>query len=325
MINIFISLIWFLSAMICSFFAIKLAWKIDFLSHPNEIVKSHKKPVAYLGGIGLYVAFLISYLTSTTFLNQEEIDTNTRLLLLVLALYTIYGALDDYYRFSPTIKFIGQFILGLAIIYLGFYISLTPFVLLNQALSLFGLLFLVNAFNLIDVCDGLLSLTFIPSLIFFFIFGIYPLMALILIFSLLGFLFFNKPDASIYLGDAGCHFLGAIAYVMATQFIDPTYFIKDGLILLMVFGVICFEFFFLAYRRTKQGLSIFKGSPDHFSILLTNANWSKNKIVVSAFIASIILCTAACFISYSSSLLVIGMSVVFFVLALIVGKQLDKN
>ncbi len=277
-----------LVSIIATWLFIKLAWKINFLSHPNPIVQSHKKPVAYLGGGAILMAIILNswiaaYLLPDAFFNQE-------LLYIILSCAGLFliGVIDDYYRLSPAIKFAMQIVVAIGIVSMGFTVDIFSVYFLNALLSGFILLSMLNAFNLIDVCDGLLTIVFLPALVFFYIVFGYGFFELLLMMTLLGFLIFNRPDARIYLGDAGSHLLGGLAYIYLSKFINASSFFTDTLIIALLFSVIIFEFMLLLYRRTKKGISIFRGSPDHFSILLTKAGWKKEKIVLTAFSISCI-------------------------------------
>jgi len=121
---------------------------------------------------------------------------------------------------------------------------------------------------------------------------------------------FNKPDARIYLGDAGSHLLGGLGYIYISKFVTAPYFFTDAPIIALLFSVILFEFMLLLYRRTQKGISIFKGSPDHFSILLTKAGWKKEKIIITAFFISCIM-TFLAWISYTFGLVPTLLSFLF--------------
>jgi len=280
-----------LVSLIVIYLAIKFAWKINFLSFPNTIFVSQEKPVAYLGGVAIFIAVLFNTFLSTLLLsNKLTININT---LLILLLFTSIGLIDDYFELKPFVKLILQTIGAILAMFLGYYIEFTTLIFVNYILSAFLLVLIVNAFNLIDVSDGLLASTFIPMLAFFYLFSGDDVFLVIIGVSVSSFLFYNKPEAKIYLGDSGSHLLGCIAYVFCLNYIDSSLIISNTMSLILVFSVIIFEFVFLLYRRLKQKLSIFKGSPDHYSILLRKVSWSKQKILFTSFFTSLFFASIA--------------------------------
>jgi UDP-GlcNAc:undecaprenyl-phosphate GlcNAc-1-phosphate transferase len=282
----------FLASYFIIYLTIKLAWKIDFLSHPNTIFVTQKKPVAFLGGMAIYLIIAVSVIFNPFF--KDNYSSNTSSILLVLLFFTMLGLIDDWTPLKPLTKLIGQITGSILTVYLGFIIEFTTFYFLNCILSSFTLVFTVNAFNLVDVSDGLLSVLFISILLFFYLLSDSNHFLLLIGISVICFLFFNKPEAKIYLGDSGSHLFGVLAYISTVNYFDDSSFNLNNIIpLIIAFSVIIFEFILLLYRRSKQNLSIFKGSPDHFSILLRKASWSKNKIMITALIVNLFFTTLA--------------------------------
>lgn len=311
-----------LVSLIIIYLAIKFAWKIKFLSFPNTIFVSQKKPVAYLGGVAIFIAILFNSSLCKLLLPHElTIEINT---LLILLLFTIIGLIDDYFELKPFVKLTLQFTGAILVVFLGYYIEFTTLIFVNYILSAFVLVLIVNAFNLIDVSDGLLSSTFIPILSFFYLFSENNIFLIIIGISVYSFLFYNKPEAKIYLGDSGSHLLGCIAYLFCLNYIDSSFLFSNVMTLILVFSVVIFEFVFLLYRRLKQNLSIFKGSPDHYSILLKKALWSKQKILFTSFYTSLFFTS----IAYISVLFSLETKLILLVVTLIIyfllGRFIDN-
>jgi len=238
------------------YLAIKFAWKINFLSHPNTIFVAQKKPVAYLGGLAIYLAIVI-----TTIFNPFFIDThspNITNALLIMFFFTAIGLIDDWMELRPATKLLAQ-ILGAAFaLYLDFTVEFTKSSFLNSIVSGFILIFTVNAFNLVDVSDGLLSALFISVLSFFYFLSGNDHFLIVVGISVACFLFFNRPDARIYLGDSGSHLLGALAYILSIDYLDNTFNLNNIIPLTIVFSVIIFEFLFmtLAYISISYSITV---------------------------------------------------------------------
>jgi UDP-GlcNAc:undecaprenyl-phosphate/decaprenyl-phosphate GlcNAc-1-phosphate transferase len=144
----------------------------------------------------------------------------------------------------------------------------------------------VNAFNLVDVMDGLLILvasvatigllggTFLTS-------SLNRIECWTLLASLAVAFLFNRPPARIYLGDAGALALG---FFLASLYLtgassSPR---SAGLTHLFAFAIPLSELVLLTIARLHRGLSPFRGSPDHFALRLQNqAGWTPGKVLVA--------------------------------------------
>jgi len=126
-----------------------IARKIQFVNKPNKIVVQHRESVAYLGGLAVFLSFLISHYIFDTL---ESLDVN---LILGAGLYMLLGLVDDAIEFKPLHKFLLQLVIAVVIVSLGLRYQFTGITLLDSLCSGLWFLIMVNAFNLIDVCDGL--------------------------------------------------------------------------------------------------------------------------------------------------------------------------
>ena len=122
----------------------------DIVDRPDGKLKNHTDPVAYLGGVAVYLAFLLT-LALTFDLSREILG-----ILLSGTIIVILGVIDDFKVLPPKIKFVGQAIAAFVLIKSGIYIKLVflPF-WINIILSFLWIMVITNAFNIIDVMDGL--------------------------------------------------------------------------------------------------------------------------------------------------------------------------
>src|SRR5512136_786153 len=122
----------------------------DIVDRPDGKLKNHKDPVAYLGGIAVYLAVLLT-LALTFDLSREILG-----ILLSGTIIVILGIIDDFKVLPPKIKFIGQSIAVLVLLKSEIFIKLVFLpTWLSLVLSFFWLMAIINAFNIIDVMDGL--------------------------------------------------------------------------------------------------------------------------------------------------------------------------
>jgi UDP-N-acetylmuramyl pentapeptide phosphotransferase/UDP-N-acetylglucosamine-1-phosphate transferase len=192
--------------------------------------KLHTKSIASLGGVGIFIGFLLSLLLSVSLQFNPEFQYFYAAALLVFFL----GIKDDILVLSASKKFLGQLLAAAIVIHLaGIRIdSMHGFLGIHQLpdiisypLSYMTVIVIVNAFNLIDGVDGLAgSLGILTTAVFgaYFTMAQMPSYAL-LSFSLTGalcaFLVYNYHPAKIFMGDSGSLLLGLVNAVLVIKFI----------------------------------------------------------------------------------------------------------
>src|SRR5947208_4485277 len=187
----------------------KSALQLGIVDRPDGLLKNHRDPVPYLGGIAVFMAFLFSVGMFTDF-GQETLG-----LLLSGSIALMVGLLDDFGAMTPSQKLLGQTLAAVVLIKSGTYIKLEFLpIWLAIPLTVLWILAVTNALNIIDILDGLASgVSVIAALsiaIANFMAGRYAvcLLSIILAGAILGFLRHNFHPATIYLGDAGSLFIG---------------------------------------------------------------------------------------------------------------------
>ena len=192
--------------------------------------KIHTKPVASLGGIGIFGGFLLASLLSISALTNPEFQYFFAAAIVIFFL----GLKDDLLVLSATKKFIGQVIAASILIHLGgiritsmhglFGFNELPEAF-SLALSYLTIIVVVNSFNLIDGVDGLAATLGLLSMlifgIYFFAVGMpaYSLLAFSLAGSLIAFLIFNHHPAKIFMGDSGSLMIGLVNSILVIKFI----------------------------------------------------------------------------------------------------------
>ena len=320
--HVFVFLISFVAGLGCTWSVRFFALRLGIVNSPNPIVPQHVKPIAYLGGLGIYfgvvlsVGYLIFY-KSFSFENAgDENIISLGALAASASAFLLLGAIDDLVELRPSFKFIGQSLISISVVSAGLKISLCDIYLVDTLLSMFILIAVVNAVNLTDVCDGLVGGICAIS---FFVLGIlapsYALLSFSVSGACFGFLVFNSPQASIFLGDAGSHLLGFVFYVyliLVTQNESFTGAIVD---IALLPGVFIFELIFISVMRIRRGLPWWKGSPDHFSLRLQSIGMKRSHINYWAWSTNAFLIVLACSFSQleylQQSLLVGGVLLIF--------------
>jgi len=248
----------------------------------------HKRPTALLGGISIYLAAMTgSFIFGL-------INKNTFGLFIGATVLFLVGLLDDKFHFTPYAKLFCQIIAGSIAVISGIIIKLPIDALLCIPLTLFWIIVITNAFNLLDNIDGLAAgIAAIASLILFFsslIFSNNPLAAysLVVAGAVLGFLPYNFNPAKIFMGDSGSMFLGfSIALVSISA--SPRH-ISNLLVTLfipvLILSVPIFDTIFVMLERQFLGKRIFEGGKDHTSHQLVALGLSQRTTVILLYIIS---------------------------------------
>lgn len=288
-----------LTSFFCTFCFIpifsSLATKIGLIDNPDGKIKKHTNPTPYLGGVAVYCGFLCGLIFSFSF-------NNTILFLLIGSTPLLFlGLLDDATPLKAYKKFLGQLIIAITLLYASMYIK-EQFFYNYWCMPLFALwiLVVVNAFNLIDVMDGLATTVALGAIGSFlsiaFILNnnevVVPLAALG--GSLLAFLWYNRPPAQIYLGDAGSLWLGGFLAIVPVFFNWSVYNPYGYLAPIFILSIPLIEVSSLIVIRTYKKLPFYLGSPHHFCHYLLANGWSKQLILIYLAIISIILNLVAC-------------------------------
>lgn len=209
---------------------IKLAVAINAIDVPGER-KIHHGNIPLLGGLVITIAFTIP----TVLLSIS--DPVYLALLAGLAVILITGLVDDIRHLNPYLKFAGEILASLAFLLLA-DVSITSFGDLvgtgplttgryDIAVSVFCMVGVMNAINMIDGLDGLASgICLIGALFlawFAFLSGqvLYLGLLMALAGSLLGFLYYNRYPARIFMGDTGSLVLGYLLSALCIVLVQP--------------------------------------------------------------------------------------------------------
>jgi UDP-GlcNAc:undecaprenyl-phosphate GlcNAc-1-phosphate transferase len=204
----------------------RISFRLGRVAKPRED-RWHRLPTPTLGGIGIFSAFVISLLVES--LVEAELSEVRWGLLAGSAMVFLLGLIDDLKEIAPPTKLVGQILAASVVVFLGYTTGFfTPRIpnnlvaqIPNILLTFVWVVGITNAINLLDNMDGLAGgISLITACILSFFFwrsgdqGLL-VMSLSLAGSILGFLFFNFPPASIFMGDSGSLFLGFTLAVLA--------------------------------------------------------------------------------------------------------------
>lgn len=276
-----------------------LAKKFNVLDRPSGH-KLDKPPVPLLGGVAVYLGFLL------TALFYQQWTPQIINLLLGGAIIVVLGTIDDIKPLSSIIRLIGQIIAALLVMRTGLIVSFMPDSVLGNVIAivitLIWVLGIINAMNFLDGLDGLAGGVAVIASSFFFLIALYLgqydvcLVSVALMGACLGFLFYNFKPARIYLGDGGSTFIG---YILACIALYGGWSTEGPVVALgipsIILGVCIFDIIYISLSRIKNGqVRNFRQwldyvGKDHFHHRLMNLGFTERQAVVFIYLLSIIL------------------------------------
>ncbi|MDC0936506.1 MraY family glycosyltransferase [Pirellulales bacterium] len=289
-----------------------VAWKLDFVDRPDGHHKSHKQAVALGGGLAVFLSVVITLVLAVAFgphmhvLAQPYMDG----LLLGGAWIVALGLFDDRYGMPGRYKLLGQILAALIMVSEGMVIE--AFVAFEYKVTLgalaipftvFWLVGAINSLNLLDGIDGLATTIGIVLCAAIVVVSVavpregttaVAIIATIVGASLFGFLRFNFPPATMFLGDAGSMLIGLIVGTLAI-----TASMKGPATValaapLAIWALPMFDSVTAVLRRKLTGRSIYATDRGHLHHRLMSVFVGRNALVVFVVAACcIITCAGA--------------------------------
>jgi UDP-GlcNAc:undecaprenyl-phosphate GlcNAc-1-phosphate transferase len=242
----------------------------------------HKQPTAMLGGVAIWAAVVVSYVAII-----PKSPIGWRIILASTFLFLV-GLVDDLIHTKPYQKLIGQIMGAAFIIYYGLSLPWTNSLPLNMALTIFWLIGITNALNLLDNMDGLAAGISVIASCFLglsFLHSGQPteaLMVLTFAGALLGFLIYNSNPASIFMGDSGSLFVGF--FLASTALVNVSggrsrSFLPVLAVPILVLFIPIFDTTFVTVIRKLSGRAASQGGRDHTSHRLVALGMSERHAV----------------------------------------------
>ena len=244
----------------------------------------HKKPTAMLGGAAVYLSVLLTYLLLVPHTRNGWVVIGASSFLFLV------GLVDDLVHTKPYQKLIGQVMGAAFVIYYGLSTTWTRSALVNMVITIFWLIGITNAINLLDNMDGLaggiaaiasifLALSFVAN-------GqmMEALMLAVFAASLIGFLVYNFNPASIFMGDCGSMFIGFFLSSTALLSIAGTAGRSRSLLPVLTVPILIlfipiFDTTLVTVLRKLSGRAASQGGRDHTSHRLVALGMSERRAV----------------------------------------------
>lgn len=329
---LYILLVTFLSSIILVPISKKIANHIKALDYPNKR-NIHHKVMPRLGGLAIYGTFLIGYMLY---------GNNTPQMLSVLIgsfILIIMGMIDDINRLSARYQLIVQIIAASIVVFYGkiFLVDISFFglyIVLPQIVSyIISILFivaLINAINLVDGLDGMSSgigiIYFITISIVAYILnrfgGLEIILAIIMIGSLLGFLVYNFPPASTFMGQCGSNFLGFMVAVTSLIGFKTTTF-TSLIIPIVILALPIFDVAVSILRRILKGQGIAEPDREHFHHQLLKMKFSPRTSVIIIYLINIAFATVSIFYALGDNKFAIVIYLLLMLLLLFIVLKTD--
>ncbi len=284
----------------------KLAYKVGATDQPN-VRKVHQKIMPRLGGLAIYIGFIAGFLI----LRPE--DPYAGVIILGSAIILLTGMADDIFELSARWKLVGQLIAAFTVVLGGVQINFInlpfggelEFGSLSIPITIIWIVGITNAVNLIDGLDGLaagVSTIGLATIGFMamlkgdvFVMSI----ALILIVSTIGFLYFNFHPAKIFMGDTGALFLGyMIAVLSMLGFKNVT--MISLIIPLIILGVPISDTFFAIIRRIVNKSPLHAPDKSHLHHCLLRIGFTHKQTVIIIYAIAAMFSMAAIIFSMST-------------------------
>ncbi|WP_170008247.1 glycosyltransferase family 4 protein [Bacillus fonticola] len=284
----------FIISVLVTPFVKRMAIKVGATDKPNQR-KVHQKIMPRLGGLAIYISFLLGYLI----LRPE--DPATWPLLVGATIIVMTGMIDDIRELSPKLKLLGQFTAAIVVVVWGGiqveFINLPfggqlEFDVWSIPFTLLWIIGVTNAINLIDGLDGLaagvssIALITIAGMAFIMGDTFVMITAGIVLASTLGFLVYNFHPAKIFMGDTGALFLGFVISVVSLMgFKNVT--VISFIIPIIILGVPISDTLFAIIRRivNKKPLSAPDKSHLHHCLLRLGFTHRQTVLVIYAIAA----------------------------------------
>lgn len=289
------------------------AYKIGAIDVPKDNRRMHKKPVPRLGGLAIFMGFMVSILLFAS------IDHEMQGILLGAVIIVVLGVVDDMTPLRAYFKFFVQIVAALVAVFHGVVIetlsnpnifSQNPYWNLSWLAIPITVLWIVgitNAVNLIDGLDGLAcgvsTISALTMLVIALLVseGDVAIIMASLVGACLGFMPYNRNPAKMFMGDTGSTFLGYILATISIQGLFKYYAIVSFAVPFLVLGLPMFDTIFAIVRRLAHGQNPMAPDRGHIHHRLIDMGLNQKQAVAALYVVSSILGLSAVVLTTSGA------------------------
>lgn len=283
---------------------IKLAYRVGAIDVPKDNRRVHKVPIPRLGGVAIFIGFMAAVLVN--------FRMDSRLIGILIGAFIIVtmGYFDDIKPLSAKVKLLVQLIAAGIVIYSGVKVEfvtnplsyifedVNKYIFLGNwsyVLTLFWIVGVTNAINLIDGLDGLaagistISALTLAAVGFFLDQSYIAVLAATLAGATIGFLPYNFNPAKIFMGDTGSLFLGYMLSVLSIMGVLKSAAALSILVPIFAIGLPIFDTFMAIIRRALSGKSLMEADKGHLHHKLLDIGLSQKQAVLTLYSISAVL------------------------------------
>ena len=290
------------------------AYKIGAIDVPKDNRRMHKKPVPRLGGLAIFLGFIVSMLLFV------KVDHQLQGILLGASIIVVLGVVDDMSPLRAYFKFCVQIFAALVAVFHGVVVQTlsNPNVFaespywdlgwLSIPITVLWIVGITNAVNLIDGLDGLACGVSTISAISMLVIALLvsesdvALVMAALVGACLGFMPYNKNPAKMFMGDTGSTFLGYILATISIQGLFKYYAIVSFAVPFLVLGLPIFDTAFAIVRRVARGQSPMTPDRGHIHHRMMDMGLNQKQTVAALYVVSSLLGLSAVVLTTSGEL-----------------------
>jgi UDP-GlcNAc:undecaprenyl-phosphate/decaprenyl-phosphate GlcNAc-1-phosphate transferase len=297
----------------------RFARAVGAIDKPRERGLS-ERPTPLLGGLAIFAGLLVAALVflPAGYRGDHQLWHGV---LLAAAVITLVGALDDRFDLPPGVKLGGQVLAAAIVVHYGVAVKVItlPFIGLlhfpnagvtnaGPLLTVVGLVAMMNVVNFSDGVDGLAAgvCVIIAAAIAIIAFdlsrGQPGVLAAITAGAALGFLVFNFPPASSFMGDCGAQLLGLLMGVITVEAAVKTPVIVSFVLPLILLAVPFLDTTFVVLKRLKYRQPIYRSDTEHFHHRMARIGFSNRRTIAYLYAWTLMLAGLALalrFVPYS--------------------------
>lgn len=288
------------------------------------------KGMPVIGGIGMGLSFIFVSLSSLFI--YRLLSKEVAGIVASSSIMLVFGMIDDWRELSIRIKFLVQIIATGLLIFFGIRTQIIYIGnLFNIIITFIWVVGITNAFNHLDIMDGLAAGTAIIVSSAFFVISIFngdtrtAIVSLTLVGAVLSFFLYNLPPAKIYMGNAGSHFLGfilaAIALILSYAPLERKIALLSPLVIL---GFPIFDTTFLFLMRIINNNLPFKKSNDHLALRFLALGHSKARTLFTMLMLCLFFCLCGIAVSQVSNLWGMGTVGFAILVSLVISIKMSK-
>ena len=263
---------------------------------PPRADRWHSEPTPTMGGVAIAAAAVLGF--GVIVGQAHAVIPPAAWLPIPLAAIAMFvvGVLDDRFQLSPLAKLVASLIIGA---FLVFSLTRSPGTALPWTHTLVATIWFAgvcHAFNLLDNMDGLaagvalIAAGFMAWLLAPWLGAPLALLLVALCGALLGFLYWNRPPARLFMGDCGSLFIGAVLAGASLMPVlqERTVFPWTSVLVVLILVVPLFDTGFVLVLRRFAGRSATRGGTDHVSHRLVSLGFSERSAVRILYLLAII-------------------------------------